>query len=83
MSLSVDNQDNDAALFAGNAADGPYREAGRGTSGANTSLNADAISHGALDGRGSDQVDVDDQWKIIHAFFKQNGVVNQQIQSFN
>jgi hypothetical protein len=80
MSLSVDLHDNDAPLFAGNAADGHHREAGRGGGGASTTMqNSDAVSHGALDGRGSDQVDVDDQWKIIHAFFKQNGVVNQQI----
>lgn len=71
MSLSGDNMDPDMALLAGNAADGPQRDVGRGTSGAmSTNHNADAISHGALDGKGSGQIDVDDQWNIIHAFFK-------------
>lgn len=28
---------------------------------------------------GEDQISVDDQWRIINAYFEQNGVVNQQI----
>lgn len=36
-----------------------------------------------MDKRGEDQIDDKDQWEIIDAFFKQNGVVNQQIQSYN
>lgn len=47
--------------------------------GSTTAHNSDARSQGGLEGRGEDQIDVDDQWAIINAFFDQNGVVNQQI----
>lgn len=36
-----------------------------------------------MDEHGENQIDINDQWQIINSFFEQNGVVNQQIQSFN
>ena len=42
-----------------------------------------AHSQPQIEDFGEDQINVDDQWQIINAYFEQNGVVNQQIQSFN
>ena len=46
----------------------------------------DQIPNGAVnqeDEFGEQQITAVDQWTIINAYFEQNGVVNQQIQSFN
>ena len=37
----------------------------------------DAAGGNNQDFNGEDQISVDDQWKIINAYFEQNGVVNQ------
>ena len=44
--------------------------------GSTTGHASDALSQSGLE-RGDMQIDVDDQWEIINAFFDQNGVVNQ------
>lgn len=61
MNLSADLNDNDAPLFAGNIGDVLNRDAGLGGGGASTTMhNSDAISHAALNGQGSNQIDFND-----------------------
>lgn len=45
--------------------------------------NQQVYSQAKIEDYGEKQITTNDQWDIINSFFAQNGVVNQQIQSFN